>query len=84
VLRFLLNLCHRPTYRFGLNRDPRGRFRDPRFASFMNANNRRPLDSDRHDVVLRGRKLMRNAFRLALAGGGAWVVLESAKALSVF
>jgi hypothetical protein len=50
----------------------------------MNANNRRPLDTDIHDVVLRGRKFMRNALRLALVGGGAWVVLESAKALSVF
>lgn len=84
MLRFLLNLCHRPAYRFGLQRDPRGRFRDARFASFMMASNRRPLDTNRHDHVLRGRKLMRNLFRLALVGGGAWIVLESAKALSVF
>ena len=33
VLRFLLNLCHRPAIRFGLLRDPRGRFREPRFVS---------------------------------------------------
>jgi hypothetical protein len=84
VLRFLLNLCHRPAYRFGLGRDPRGRFRNPRFASFMTATNRKAMDTDIHDAVLRGRKLMRHAFRFALLGGGAWVVLESAKALSVF
>ena len=84
VLRVLLNLCHRPAIRFGLRRDPRGRFRDPRFASFMRDSNRGQADSDMHDAVLRGRKLAKNLFKLALFGGGAWVVLESAKALSVF
>lgn len=84
MLRVLLNLCRRPAIRFGLRRDLRGRFRDPRFVSFMNESNRRPLDSDFHDTVLKGRKLMKNVFRLGLAGGCAWVVLESAKAFSVF
>ena len=84
VLRFLLNLCHRPAIRFGLVRDPRGRFRDPRFASFMAQGNRMSRDSDRQDTVLRGRKLVRNLLKLSLIGGGAWVVLESAKALSMF
>lgn len=84
VLRFLLNLCHRPSLRFGLRRDPRGRFREPRFVSFMTQTNRRALDTDLHDVVLRGRKMARNLFRLGLAGGCAWIVLESARALSVF
>jgi hypothetical protein len=83
VLRALLNLCHRPVYRFGVRRDPRGRFRDPRFSSFLSETNR-ARNTDMHDVVLRGRKFMRNAFRLAIAGGCAWVALESAKALSVF
>ena len=83
MLRVLLNLCHRPVYRFGLRRDPKGRFRDPRFSSFLSQSNR-TRDTDLHDVVLRGRKFMRNGFRLAVAGGCAWVVLESAKALSVF
>lgn len=84
VLRVLLNLCRRPAVRFGLGRDPRGRFRDPRFVSFLAQSNRKALDTDLHDAVLRGRRLMRGACKLALAGGCAWVVLESAKALSVF
>lgn len=84
VLRFLLNLCRRPVYRFGLSRDARGRFRDPRFVSFMSQTNRARLDTDLHDAVLRGRKVVRTIFRLALAGGCTWVVLESAKALSAF
>lgn len=84
MLRFLLNLCHRPVIRFGLMRDPRGKFRDPRFVSFMSQGNRKALDTDLHDAVLRGRKIARLLFKFALAGGCAWVVLESAKALSVF
>lgn len=50
----------------------------------MGQSNRAKLHSDFHDTVLRGRKLVKNLFRLALVGGGAWVVVESAKALSVF
>ncbi len=84
MLRVLLNFCRRPAIRFGLRRDPRGRFREPRFASFMAEGNRRPLDSDMHDAVLKGRKAMKNVFLAGLALGGAWVVIESAKALSVF
>lgn len=84
MLRVLLNCCRRPPVRFGLNRDPRGRFRDPRFASFIAESNRKPLDTDFHDAVLRGRKIIRAVFHLALAGGCAWIVLESAKALSMF
>ena len=84
MLRALVNLCHRPAVRFGLQRDPHGRFREPRFVSFMAQSNRKALDTDLHDAVLRGRKLMRNVLLLALAGGCAWIMLESAKALTVF
>ena len=84
MLRALLNLCNRPAVRFGLRRDPRGRFREPRFASFMAQSNRKVLDTDVHDTVLRGRRLMRNLLKLSVIGGGAWIVLESAKALSMF
>ena len=84
MLRALLNLLRRPTLRFGMARDSRSRLRDPRFVSYLSQSNRKALDTDFHDRVLRGRKLVRNVFALALAGGCAWVVVESAKALSVF
>jgi hypothetical protein len=84
VLRVLRNLCHRPAIRSGLQRGAGGRFAAPQFASFMARHNHRRIDTDLHDAVLRGRKLMRNLFRFALAGGVAWVVLESARALSMF
>ena len=50
----------------------------------MASNNRKALNTDLQDAALRGRKIMRNVFRFALVGSAAWVVLESAKALSVF
>jgi hypothetical protein len=84
VLRVLLNFCRRPSIRFGLRQDARGRFRDPRFASFMHESNRRSLDSNFHDAVLKGRNLMKNVLRLGVGAGAAWIVLESAKALTVF
>lgn len=84
MLRALLNCLRRPALRFGMARDRRGRFRDPRFVSFLSESNRGRIDTDFHDAVLRGRKVMRRLIWLALAGGAAWVALESAKALSVF
>lgn len=68
----------------GLRRERHGRFRDGRFSSFLAESNRGRLDTDLRDTMLRGRVLMKNVFRLALAGGCTWVVLESAKAFSVF
>jgi hypothetical protein len=84
VLRALKNLCHRPAVRFGLARDTRGRLRDPQFVSFVAQSNRKLLNTDFHDAVLRGRKLGRRALVVMIALGGAWIVLESARALSVF
>ncbi|MES2696892.1 MAG: hypothetical protein V4773_25725 [Verrucomicrobiota bacterium] len=46
--------------------------------------NRRRTDTDFQDAVLKGRKFVKIMLSLGLAGGGAWVLLESAKALSVF
>jgi hypothetical protein len=53
-------------------------------VSFLALTNRKTLDTDFQDTVLRGRRLAKQAFTLLLALGGAWIVLESAKALSVF
>jgi hypothetical protein len=80
----LSRLFHRPAIRFGLASDSRGKFRDPRFVSFIAESNRKTLNTDFQDAVLRGRKLLRYALIAALACGGAWIVLESAHALSMF
>jgi hypothetical protein len=81
---FLKNLFHRPAIRFGLARDTRGKFRDPRFVSFISQSNRKTLNTDFQDAVLRGRRVLRFALVVAIVGAGAWVLLESAQALSMF
>lgn len=84
VWRVLQHLFHRPAIRLGLVREPRGPCRNPRFVSFLAQSNRKALDTDFHDAVLRGRKLVRQVLVVLLAGGCAWIALESARALSVF
>ena len=84
MLRALRSLFRRPALRFGLARDTRGRFRNPRFASFLAQNNRKTLNTDMQDAVLRGRRLVKQGLIVALIAAGAWIALESAKALSVF
>lgn len=80
----LKRVFHRPAIRFGLARDSRGKFRDPRFVSFISQSNRKTLNTDFQDAVLRGRKVFRYALVAGLACAGAWIILESAHALSVF
>ncbi|WP_044891536.1 hypothetical protein [Opitutus terrae] len=84
MLRFLLNSCRRPPIRFGLARDTRGAHRNASFASFLAQSNRNPLDSHRHGAILRSRRFARQVLFVALACGAAWVVVESAKALTTF
>ena len=84
MLRALRQLLHRPAFRLGLARDSRSRLRDPRFVSFIASSNRKTLNTDLQDAVLRGRRLAKQGLVLALAFGAVWFLLESAKALSVF
>jgi hypothetical protein len=84
VLQVLINFCHRPAIRFGLARDTRSPHRTAAFASFLAQNNRHPLDAQRHDNVLRGRRFARQLFLAGLAGGAAWIAVESARALGTF
>jgi len=84
MLSILKNLFHRPVIRFGLAKSGRGKFRDPRFVSFINESNRKALNTDFKDAVLRGRKMFRFALVAGLVCGGAWILVESARALSIF
>ena len=84
MMSLIKNLFHRPAIRVGLSRDSRGKFRDPRFVSFISESNRKTLNTDFKDAVLQGRKVFRYAMVAALVCGGAWIVLESAHALSSF
>jgi hypothetical protein len=84
MIPLVKNLFHRPAIRFGLSSSSGGKFRDPRFVSFISESNRKTLNTDFQDAVLKARKLVRYAMVLAVACGGAWIVLENAHALSMF
>jgi hypothetical protein len=80
----LKNLFHRPVIKSGMTRGGHGKFKDPRFASFMSQSNRKSLNTDFQDAVLQGRKLLRYALVAVVGCAAVWIVLESAHALSMF
>jgi hypothetical protein len=69
MLRALKQFFHRPAIGFGLARDSRSKFRNPRFASFLAQSNRKALNTDFQDAVLRGRKLAKQGLILLVAAG---------------
>ncbi len=88
MLNVLLNLFRRSPIRMGRvdnSRIQRTRIRNAQFVSFMSEG--RCLsgrDSDRYDARLRRQKLVRSLATAAAAAGLAWIVVESAKAISMF
>lgn len=83
VLRAIANLCLRlPLPRMHRRAVPAAK--GARLASFMAQHNRPRVNTDLRDATLQGRRLMKNALKAALLGGGAWVAVESAKAFSIF
>ena len=84
----LKSLFHRPAIRMGrvdnsLIRTTR--LRNAQFVSFMSqGDSLAPMSSDRYDAKLRRRKFLKFAFALSIAGGLAWVILESAHAITMF
>jgi hypothetical protein len=89
MLRSLLNsVARRPALRPGRWNVPRGRpdgLHRELFASYVESSGGLPPRRlDRHDAALRRRRIAR---RLAVAGMtalGAWVAIESARALAMF
>jgi hypothetical protein len=84
VIRVVQNLFHRPALRLAVIEDARGICRNPRFASFLVASNRKALDTHFSASLARGRRSLRVAALVFAASGATWLVLESARALSVF
>jgi len=82
------NLFHRPAIRMGrvdnsLIRTTR--LRNAQFVSFMSQNeSMAPFSSDRYDARLRRRKWIKSALIVSAVAGLAWVILESASALTMF
>ena len=88
MLSALKNLLHRPAIRMGRVDNSRihtTRLRNAQFVSFISeSGSLHPCSTDRYDIRLRRQKLVKTMIALTLTAGGAWVVVESARALSRF
>lgn len=89
MLRALLKrLAHRPAVRPGrwnAGRGRPGRLQRELFSSFAESSGcLPPRRLDRHDAALRRRRVARRFASVGLAVLGAWVVIESARALAMF
>lgn len=87
MLRWLLNLLHRPAYRggtglYGSRRSSRGV--NNRYVGFLQDSGARRSHPDRYEQGLRNRKLVLGVITWASVAGFTWVVVESAQALSLF
>lgn len=84
----LKRLFHRPAIRLGRidsGSVDRTMIRSGQFVSFLSASGGFSRgNSDRHDARLRRRRTARNLGVAMLAAGCAWVVIESAHALTRF
>lgn len=88
MLYALKSLFHRPAIRMGRVDNSlfqTTRLRNAQFVSFMSqSDSLAPMSTDRYDTRLRRRKRLKVAFILSLAAGLAWVIIESAHAISMF
>lgn len=89
MLRLIKSWFHRPAIRMGRVDNSRihtTRLRNAQFVSFFSESGgfSTPGHTDRYEARLRRRKRLKMLMALSFAAGGAWVVIESAKALTLF
>lgn len=88
LLNVVKHWFHRPAIKMGRVDNScihTTRLRNAQFVSFMTeSHSLRAWSSDRYDNRLRWRKRLKAFLVLAMTAGGAWVVIESARALTMF
>ena len=87
MLRELRYWLHRPAIRMGSvdnSRIHRTRLKNAQFISYLVESGFRQVNADHYEASLRRRRLGRNLLVGMLAAGMAWIVVESAQALSMF
>jgi hypothetical protein len=88
LLNVLKNWFHRPAIKMGRVDNSRihtTRLRNAQFVSFITeTRSLRAFNSDRFEARLRWRKRIKALMALSFTAGGAWVVIESARALTLF
>ena len=87
MIHWLSTVLHRPTFRA----DPRlhgrrgvTRTQNSQFLSFLHDSGFRRVNPDHYERALRRRRTAMAVFTWAAVAGFAWVVIESAQALSMF
>ena len=87
MLRRIRHWFHRPTIRMGPIDNSRirtTRTKNAQFVSYLTETGFRQVNADRYESSLHRRRLVKRVLLVLLIGGGAWVVIESARALSMF
>jgi hypothetical protein len=87
MLYAIKSLFHRPAIRMGRVDNSliqTTRLRNAQFVSFMSqSESLAPFCTDRYESKLRRRKLMKFALLAATIAGIAWIILESASAITI-
>jgi len=88
MLRCILNKFRRPAFTTSVLMDrpvyERTRTKNAQFISFLDESGFRRVDPDRYERSMRRRKTVAYALLWSMVAGFAWVVIESAQALSLF
>lgn len=87
MIRWLSIMLHRPACRADPRLHGRGRMtrtQNSQFLSFLQGSGFRRVNPDLYERALRRRRVAMAAFTWTAVAGFAWVVIESAQALSMF
>lgn len=88
MLYAIKSLFHRPAIRMGRVDNTliqTTRLRNAQFVSFMSQSESfAPFCSDRYEVRMRRRKFMKIALLGGIVAGLAWIIIESASAITMF
>ncbi len=89
MIRWLSIVLHRPAFRadprlHGRSRSGITRTQNSQFLSFLHDSGFRRVNPDLYERSLRRRRVVMAVFSWAAVAGFAWVVIESAQALSMF
>lgn len=86
---FVTHLFHRPAIKMGRVDNScfqTTRLRNAQFVSFISESGSLNCwgNSDRYEARMRRRKRVKALCAVLVAAGGAWVIIESARALTIF
>lgn len=87
MLRRLRRWCHRPAIRMGSVDNSRihtTRTQNAQFISYLVESGFRQVNPDRYEVSLRRRRWAKGLMLMVVGAAFAWIIIESAKAFTIF